>query len=157
MNLKILKLGLMKMCFLHLQKSCSSWCFRSPAGQPRAHGGLLFPARRWERCWSAQSYSLSGPLETCCSPPVETHRVILHFIVLLYLIFHCPQLRSKHLFYIKPCKCRKPHKRAQLLELFSVKVSYQNWLKYFSSKCSEPHCTLILKLSFAGLLQALWR
>ncbi len=83
------EIGWKNMCFLHSQKSCSSWCFRSPAGWPHARGGLLCPALRWERCWSAPSYSLSGPPETCCSPPVETDRVSLHhYYLTLFDIVH---------------------------------------------------------------------
>ena len=53
------------------QRSCRSWCSRSPVGRPRAPGYQLDPALRSGRWWNGPSYS---PLErpgTCCSLPVE--------------------------------------------------------------------------------------
>ncbi len=121
-------------CFLHSQRSCSSWCFRSPAGWPRARGGLLCPALRWERCWSAQSYSLSGPPETCCSPPVETDRVILHHYYLSLFAISLSTAKQQTIPLLRcfskekePYKHQKLHTISQRLRLYSVKVSNQNW------------------------------
>ncbi len=95
------EIGWKNMCFLHSQKSCSSWCFRSPAGWPHARGGLLCPALRWERCWSAPSYSLSGPPETCCSPPVETDRISLHHYYLTLFDISLSTAKQQTILFLK--------------------------------------------------------